>query len=180
MLRSMENSASRRSPNAGFTLVEILVVIAIIGVLVALLLPAVQSAREAARRTQCVNNLRQSGLATMNYHDVHRRYPPGRESPVSLASRGPMVVNGFLTLILPFHEQGVLESAYDYEKGFDDLANEVVGNAHIDVYRCPSAPDGREMDTHNLFRFSGQTGARAQPTDYFGIRAIKDPDGQNS
>ena len=65
----------------GFTLVELLVVIAIIGVLVALLLPAVQAAREAARRTQCVNNVKQMGLGAVNYESAHGAFPPGRMRP---------------------------------------------------------------------------------------------------
>src|SRR5438874_354799 len=112
---------SRRIAN-GFTLVELLVVIAIIGVLVALLLPAVQSAREAARRTQCMNNLRQIGLALHTYHDTFRVFPPSYLIvPGGSANMGPPDPdNGdagpgwtALMLILPQMEQANLYNAFD-------------------------------------------------------------------
>ena len=91
-----------RRKQAAFTLVELLVVIAIIGTLVALLLPAVQSAREAARRTQCSNNLRQMGLAMHTYASTYQeRFPPG--------SRGKGI-HGFFSIILPYIEQ---KAVYD-------------------------------------------------------------------
>ena len=68
---------SRRRRMSGFTLVELLVVIAIIGILVALLLPAIQAAREAARRSQCINNLKQFGIGLLNYHNSHNTFPKG-------------------------------------------------------------------------------------------------------
>ena len=94
----------------GFTLVELLVVIAIIGILVALLLPAVQAAREAARRMSCGNNLKQLGLALHNYHDTHKKFPPGGVSYGHAWGAGPSdrhIKNGNgLVFLLPFAEQG--------------------------------------------------------------------------
>jgi len=101
----------------GFTLVELLVVIAIIGVLVALLLPAVQAAREAARRMSCSNNLKQIGLALHNYHDSFKRFPPAGinygwcQSP---ANDGRKLFNSNgLMMLLPFVEQNALYNQYD-------------------------------------------------------------------
>lgn len=100
-----------RSPRAkhGFTLVELLVVIAIIGILMALLLPAVQAAREAARRSQCVNNLKQFGLALQNYHDINRAFPI-RQGGTDCASNGNCLRASAFIGLLPFVEQ---QAAYD-------------------------------------------------------------------
>lgn len=94
-----------QNKKSGFTLVELLVVIAIIGVLVSLLLPAVQAARESARRTQCVNNLRQLGIAMQNYHDTYRRLPVGSNS---------CCWGTWQAAVLPFIEQAQLGDRYEF------------------------------------------------------------------
>lgn len=101
-----------RSPPRGFTLVELLVVIAIIGILIALLLPAIQAAREAARRTQCVNNLKQFGLALQNYHDTHKRFPFGKGSSYT-GAKGYARWSAH-ALILPYLEQANVQNAIDF------------------------------------------------------------------
>ncbi len=93
----MRNGTKKQSINQGFTLVELLVVIAIIGILVALLLPAVQAAREAARRSQCTNNLKQTGLAIMNYESTFGELPPG-----AFLGEG----SSWSAFILPYLEEG--------------------------------------------------------------------------
>jgi prepilin-type N-terminal cleavage/methylation domain-containing protein len=106
--------AGHRPKDKGFTLVELLVVIAIIGILVALLLPAVQSAREAARRMQCSNNLKQIGLAAHNFHDTYKRFPPGILGPIPSTvpekDAGAHQWVGTLYFLLPFMEQ---QAVYD-------------------------------------------------------------------
>ncbi|MGL4941587.1 MAG: DUF1559 domain-containing protein [Thermoguttaceae bacterium] len=124
----------------GFTLVELLVVIAIIGVLVALLLPAVQAAREAARRMQCVNHLKQIGTALHNYHDTHLSFPPGViESEINWGIRRPWTF-----AIYPFLEQTALYDAYDpltFAHLYEDIADWTrPGAAPLATYQCPSDP----------------------------------------
>jgi prepilin-type N-terminal cleavage/methylation domain-containing protein len=114
----MRTLSLRRRPRMGFTLVELLVVIAIIGILVALLLPAVQAAREAARRMQCTNNLKQIALASHNFHDTFKRFPPGLIGPVDQngdandvwwnqnPTQHPNI--GALTFLMPFLEMNNL------------------------------------------------------------------------
>src|SRR2546430_1775356 len=107
----MRNRSRRRS--AGFTLVELRVVIAIIGVLVALLLPAVQMARESARRTSCQNNLRQLGLGLHHFHDANGGFPPGRVNATATSCSWP-------PFILPYIEQGNLFGRYRFDLRWDD------------------------------------------------------------
>jgi prepilin-type N-terminal cleavage/methylation domain-containing protein/prepilin-type processing-associated H-X9-DG protein len=121
---------------AAFTLVELLVVIAIIGILVALLLPAVQSAREAARRMQCTNHLKQIALAMHNYHDVHGVLPYGSGD---CCDRGnPRAWGGvWPTMILPQLEQQNLHSAIDFNRHTQDLPAAIVQSI-VPFYVCPS------------------------------------------
>lgn len=138
--------ATYRSKNRGFTLVELLVVIAIIGVLIALLLPAVQQAREAARRMQCSNNLKQIGLGLHNYHDTFLVLPPMVISPASGVDpedmgNGADTVEGWgwAAFILPFIEQGALHDQAGIGQG-NILHNELTSTmlVVVDGYRCPS------------------------------------------
>ena len=134
-----------RSPR-GFTLVELLVVIAIIGILVGLLLPAVQAAREAARRIQCTNNLKQMGLALHNYESAHRTFPPGFISRVTGPWPGggndPVPEEGpgwsFFALIMPQMEKGNLHNTINFGLPISDPANQLARSTPVSDYRCPS------------------------------------------
>ncbi len=136
--------------NSAFTLVELLVVIAIIGILVALLLPAVQAAREAARRTQCANHFKQVALALHNYHAAHSRLPPGQLMHITSnttqcgAPTSPDANYfgfGWATFILPYLEQQPIYANIDFKvTTYTDPAVWKAGSNRIDVYVCPSDP----------------------------------------
>ena len=135
-------SQGRISPRKGFTLVELLVVIAIIGVLVALLLPAVQAAREAARRTQCTNNLKQIALAAHNFHDVKKHLP----SSVRPAGVTPLPRISGITFLLPFIEENNAYEKYDQTKNWHDPVNKPVVATLIATLNCPSTPNPERLD----------------------------------
>jgi len=121
----------RTSRRSGFTLIELLVVIAIIGVLISLLLPAVQKVREAANRTQCLNNCKQMGLALHNYHDTFKRLPPGADSGIrpwrTGNNHGWTRYWSWMALILPFIDQ-------------DNLWNQAVAWSHLGDPGANTAP----------------------------------------
>ncbi|MDO5554296.1 MAG: DUF1559 domain-containing protein [Planctomycetia bacterium] len=169
----------------GFTLVELLVVIAIIGILIALLLPAVQAAREAARRMQCTNNLKQIGIALHNYHDVHNNFPVGA------TVRGSNVIGAcnWRVRLLPFMEQTAVFSQLDFSKKHFSTritnsttkyaaCNPVLLGYYFPTFCCPSAEEPGNVvisgDTQYL-----QDYEPGQRIDYVGLSgAYEDPAGR--
>jgi prepilin-type N-terminal cleavage/methylation domain-containing protein/prepilin-type processing-associated H-X9-DG protein len=151
----MRRMIRRQSP--GFTLIEILVVIAIIGLLVALLLPVVQAAREAARRMQCANNLMQIGLALHGYHDVIGSLPPGYDFYAPWCEWSPS------TMLLPYLEQRPLFNAINFNVGRagrpDNPANSTAIGTSVAVLVCPSDLD-RLTNPQGHVNYCGNWGTR--------------------
>ena len=159
-LPAHRRSATTRPFRVGFTLVELLVVIAIIGILVALLLPAIQAARESARRTQCVNQIRQLMVALQNHHDTKRGFPPG------VLNTPPNVLHNDIDLFtyprvtwmmhtFPFMEEGALFGAFNMKAAqacaggvwLDPVNNRAVSKS-VEVLLCPSDAEGDLVHHH--------------------------------
>jgi prepilin-type N-terminal cleavage/methylation domain-containing protein len=129
-----------RNLHFGFTLVELLVVIAIVGVLVALLLPSVQGAREAARRTHCINNLKQHGLALHGFHDARRHFPPGTPGSDRQDAGGRPFHHSWVTYILPMLGEQALYDLYDFNVTWSRAPNNrVTVNFTLPVQWCPTS-----------------------------------------
>jgi len=152
----------RNRRRSGLTLVELLVVVAIIGTLVAILLPAIQAARESARLSQCANNLKQIGVACLNYHDTNRSFPPGY-----LATVPPSDVTtpgwGWASFILPMMEETWLPGMIDYTLPIEHPHNSVVKTV-VAGYLCPT--DEIEPVAFPVTDSAGVTLVVAAPSSY--------------
>jgi len=170
---SVRSGGARR---IGFTLVELLVVIAIIGILIALLLPAVQAAREAARRSQCTNNMKQLGLAIHNYVDTAKMLPNGTLIVINADGMASTQARPWSVAILPYLEQTALYGQYNISVPADTTTlfwhwpgvaavanNGALGGTVIGTYVCPSAPGSPETRTVTA-SVDGATLAQFGPT----------------
>jgi prepilin-type N-terminal cleavage/methylation domain-containing protein/prepilin-type processing-associated H-X9-DG protein len=163
----MVTHRSRHDPR-GFTLVELLVVIAIIGVLIALLLPAVQAARESARRASCGNNLHQIGIALLSFHNDHRKLPPSRYR------------NGYPTwfaIILPHVDEQNLRNAWHFDQTFYTPDNKLARETSVEIFRCPSRGGPDLVQDLQGNAINGAPNWRGAAGDYAGNAGSDNPSG---
>ena len=166
-------SQCKKTGRSGFTLIELLVVIAIIGVLVGLLLPAVQQAREAARRSSCTNKLKQMGLACMNYESTTKRLPAAMRSQEMFAIHGTANASdrwSFIVHILPFMEQLQLHqdliARITSTPGFRPWSGHATTNTELTDLLCPSDPNGSRFSSNsNRWTSRGRTNYRINRGD---------------
>jgi prepilin-type N-terminal cleavage/methylation domain-containing protein/prepilin-type processing-associated H-X9-DG protein len=162
MCSSLSASSTKHSSRRGFTLIELLVVIAIIAILIALLVPAVQKVREAAARTQCINNLKQIGLALQSYHDTYKAFP-------ACPALGGTTSIGWTVMILPYIDQVQLGSQADPAVGAYVVGvNRNLGRNRINVFLCPSYSN-QILSSSSIDTPDGTaTGSLAYTTHYCG------------
>ena len=180
LLASQNPTHLVRHLRLGFTLVELLVVIAIIGVLVGLLLPAVQAARESARRMTCQNRLHQIGIGLHNYHAAFGRFPAGaievRVFPDYVGKQ-----HAWSAFLLPFIEETSVYEQIDFDFDFDDVVNKQAAATLVETYLCPSTPDSSRKSGPGTTQDRGQTdfggiygeqiiGSNDPPTGIFHLR----------
>lgn len=163
----------------GFTLIELLVVLAIVGLLLAILLPAVQSVREASRRTQCISHLRQLGIAFHAYHDVFSSLPPGRMQSYDPRFAGPqppcsssIVDKSIHIFALQYLEQAALYNSINQSLSIISAENSTIHPISVPVFCCPSDPVAgrpRDLAYDALLKYGGPPGARMAFTSYAGM-----------
>jgi prepilin-type N-terminal cleavage/methylation domain-containing protein/prepilin-type processing-associated H-X9-DG protein len=161
-------SAGRPCSRRGFSLIEMLLVTAIIAVLVALLLPAVEQCREAARRTQCQNNLSQIAIALTNYEMAFSTLPPGTVNatgPIVNAASPDEYHVSWTVQILPFLELETVHRRIDFRKGVYDPVNLLPQQRNIDTFRCPSDTPATLPDRRKLTNFAGVHSSKNVPID---------------
>ena len=161
------------------TLIELLVVIGIIGILTAILIPAVQMARESSRRSACQNNLKQIGLGILHYESIHSKYPPGKKwsGPPNDPGSFAMAWSSFM---LEHIEQSTLHNQINFKVSFTDPSNLPATTQTISVYLCPSTgriEAHRNSDGH-LFNLGGLPGEGLGCIDYLGVSG-PDKDAKN-